>query len=199
MSEINSSARVFRTAPTDFVLALSLAQNLAVAWDRTTSLAAVARYAPEAEVILVAEKALKTAQLTGDMFKQVAASAWVVRALVERARVKEAEQIALSLLKQAEQIEHPVSKTGALTILWGATWIMPTPLRQRVLNSLLAACLVANSWRSGRTMRYVALVVANEDRPQAQRIIDSMRDNRYKRGAQQKLDAGQTEKLGKFF
>ena len=145
------------------------------------------------EVVRIADKALTSAKLAGDAYKRVAVSAWIVCALAERKKVNQAQKVVQYLLEEAKQIEHPVSKTGALVMLWAAVIILPHSIKNPVQEALLSACAVANSWKSGSIMREVALVVAKDNPLQAQRIIDSMRESVYKRQAQKKLDAGQTE------
>ncbi len=48
-------------------------------------------------------------------------------------------------------------------------------------------------------LRDITLIVAGYDREAAQRIIDEMGDNIYKRRAQRGLDAGEWEKVRSFF
>jgi len=102
-------------------------------------------------------------------------------------------------MEESKQIEHPISKGDALLLVWQAAGRLSQSIRQPLLDALLASCLVANGWKSGRTMREVALIVATEDPLQAQRIIDSMREGIYRRQAQRKLDAGQFETVRIFF
>ncbi len=199
MSAAGERAKAMKAAHNDFGKALLLAEKISDAWYRCQSLAAVARFAPEGEVIRVANKALVAAQLAGDAYKRVAAAAWPVRALAERGKVQHVHRVVLSLLEEAQHIEPPVSKISALVVLWQATWPLPVEINQPVLDTLLSACQVTNSWKAGRIMRDVALIVATQDRLQAQRIVTSMRESVYKRQAQKRLDAGQVEIDHSFF
>ena len=101
-----------------------------------------------------------------------------------------AECAILYLLEAAAFIEHPISKMVALSTLWHGAWPLPAKAKQPVLDALLAACQVTNSWKAGRMMRNVALIVATEDMPQAYRIADSMSEHIYKRHARKRLDSG---------
>ena len=193
MSAADERARAMRTATTDFAKALLQAEDISDAWYRCQSLAAVARYAPEEQIIRVATKALAAAAEAGDAYKRVAAAAWPVRALAERGKVQSAERLIPSLLEGTAQIEHPVSKMIALGFLWHATFPLPPRVKQPILDTLLSACQVTNSWKAGRMMRDVALVVASEDRPQAIRIVNSMRESIYKRHAQKGMEADEIQ------
>ena len=84
-------------------------------------------------------------------------------------------------------------------ILWQAVWTFPVAVKELVLDTLLSACQGTNSWKAGRIMRDVALIVVAEDRAQAQRIVDSMRESVYKRQAQKGIDAGKMEPVRAFF
>jgi hypothetical protein len=128
-----------------------------------------------------------------DGYKRVAVAAWPIRALAERGKFPQAKRLLAPLLEEAHRIEHPVCKMVALVWLWAGVWPLPTAIKRQVLDTLLTACLAADSWKAGRIMRDVALAVANEDKTRAQRIIDTMRDSVYKRQAQRRFDAGKFE------
>ena len=199
MSAVDERAKAMKAASTDFTKALLLAEKVSDAWYRCQSLAAVARFAPDGDVARVAVKALSAAMLGKDGYKRVAVAAWPIRALAERGKTPQAQRMIARLLEEAGRIEHPVSKIDALVLLWQATWPLPVATKQSVLDALLLACQVANSWKAGRIMRDVALVVASEDKVQAQRIVQAMRESVYKRQAQRRLDAGQIETVRFFF
>jgi len=118
---------------------------------------------------------------------------------VERDKFGHAQKIVASLLVEADLIEPAVSKISALELLWQALWPFPVAAKQLVLDTLLSACQVTNSWKAGRIMRDIVLVVAAEDRAHAQRIAHSMRESAYKRQAQRQLDAGKTDNVRSFF
>jgi hypothetical protein len=72
MNAADGRAKAFKAAPVDSDKALILAEKVSDAWYRCQSLAAVARFAPEREVIRIANKALKAATLGADTYKRVA-------------------------------------------------------------------------------------------------------------------------------
>jgi hypothetical protein len=159
----------------------------------------VARFASEDQIIRVADDALSAAKLGKDGYARVAAAAWPVRALAERDKVQHAQQILVHLLDDASQIEQPVSKAEALFLLCQAVWPLPIAVRQPVLGALVATCLAADSWKAGRIMRDVALMVASDSKEMAQEMINAMRESIYKRQAQKRLDAAQFEIARSFF
>ena len=179
--------------------ALHLAQNVSEAWYRCQSLAAVARFAPEAEVVFIVDKALDAAREAGDAYKRVAVSAWPVCALAERGKNEAAQKLLASLINEAAQIMPPVSRVCALAEVWQASGSLPPALKQPVLDALVAACRADNSWKAGRILSYSLLILASEDAEQAHRIAGSMRDGPYRRWTQKRLAAHQTETGRSFF
>jgi len=129
----------------------------------------------------------------------VAVLAWPIRALIERGKTQDAEELILLALETAETMEHRVNKMDALDLVWQASWPIEGAMRKTVLDALLAACHDANSWKSGRIMSHVALVVAANNKIHAQQIVDSMRVGIHRRRSQRKLDAGETQDVRPFF
>jgi hypothetical protein len=199
MSAADERDRAIRAAAAAPTKALLLARKVHHPSYRCQALAAVARFASEGEVVRVANEALRAAMLGKDGYARVAYAAWPVRALAERDKVQHAQQAIVGLLDEANRIDPPVSKAEALFLLCQAVWPLPMPARQTVLGALLAACRVADSWKAGRIMRDVALMVAADSREKAQGMINAMRESVYKRQAQKRLDTGQVEMVRSFF
>ena len=199
MSAADERERAIRAAATDPARALLIARKVHDPWYRCQALAAVARFASEGDVVHVADEALSAAKLGKDGYARVAAAAWPVRALVERNKVRHAQQALVRLLDDANRIEQPISKAEALFLLCQAVWPLPMAARQAVLDALLGACRTADSWKTGRIMRDVALMVASDSREKAQGVINAMRDGICKRQAQKRLDAAQFEMVRSFF
>ncbi|HEY3328643.1 MAG TPA: hypothetical protein VGK19_01365 [Capsulimonadaceae bacterium] len=193
MTAANERDRASSLAPIDNHAALLAARKVTGPWYRCQSLAAVARYCPAKEVERIADEAVKTAKRENDVYRQVAPCAWVVRALIERNRFAHAERLVGELLTQLTGDIHPVCRVDALDILFEAAWPYP-PCRRRVLVVLVDACCSTKSWRAGRLLAWVSLLVANEDRAEGQRILDRMSDTKHKRQAQRQM--GQPLKYG---
>jgi hypothetical protein len=136
-------------------------------WFRTQALAAVLRYAPEDKVSLLAKRVFDSARDCNDAYRQVAVASWPVRALIERGEVRRAEPYLLDILTRVRHITPPPSEVEALFLLWNAVWIAP-PLRQPTFALLLQTCGRANTWRAGRVMHAIVLIVAGEDRTLAE-------------------------------
>ena len=199
MSATAQREQAIQAATVDFQRAVRLAREVAEPWFRCQALASVARHAPDGEVAGLAMEAVKAARAGNDRYQQVAACAWPVRALAERNETRRATQIVAEVLPLAGEITHPVSRLEALFLFWQAAYPLAGTVRHTVLGALVAACLAASSWRAGRTMRDVALIMAAEDRRRAEQLVASMPACRYKRQAERALAAGETHSPRTFF
>jgi len=199
MSAADERAKATKLAPSDFLKALQAARQVSKPWYRCQALAAVARFAPESDIIRIADEAVDAARLGRDVYQRVAATAWPIRALAERNKIPQAQRLMAQSLDEARYDLHPVSRMAALVLLWQAAWPLPGGIKQQALTALLVTCRVADSWKAGRIMRDVALAVAFEDKKQAQEIINTMRESVYKRQAQRRFETGQIETVRFFF
>jgi hypothetical protein len=199
MSATSERERAIQAAPLDFEKALTLARKVSEPWFRCQALAWVARYAPEAKVVQLAQEAVETALLGKDAYQQVAAAAWPVRALAERGKAQKAAQLVAQLAALSAEIPHPVSRLNALFLLWQAADPLPKSVKEGVMGALVSACRAADSWQAGRTMRDLALMLASEDRSQAEQFVSSMPESSYKRQAEKRLAAGETHRPRAFF
>ena len=134
-----------------------------------------------------------------DAYQQVGASAWPVRALAERGKAQKAAQLVARLVTLSAEITPPVSRLDALFLLWQAADPRPKSVKHCVMGALVSAYRAADSWKAGLTMRDLALMLAPEDRSQAEQLVASMREGRYKRQAEKRLAAGETQLARAFF
>lgn len=166
---------------------------------RAQALAWVARYAPDAEVVRIAREALMGAAAADDPYHRVAATAWPIRALVERDFVAEAERGVATALDCAALIENPVSRVDALFLVWQGAYPLGAAMRARITTPLLAAALSADSWKPQRTLLSLIFMLPPSDRASAEQIVDCMPAGKYKRGAARRLAAGERQEPRSFF
>jgi hypothetical protein len=190
---------VIKSAQSDNEHALKLARKIDDPWYRTQALAWVARYAPIGKVEGLAKEALETAAEQADPYKVVAASAWPVRALIERERGEVAEEAIVRLLDLSERIDHPVSRLEALFLLWEAVYLLGDGMRRQVQDKLVAACRAADSWKAGDRLAWAATILAADHPEEAQELVAALREGRVKRQALRRMGAGKTEKVREFF
>ncbi len=113
---------VLKYAQSDYEYALKTARKFETPWNRAVALGWVARYAPIGKMEALAREALDAASEDEDPFGVVGASAWPVRALIERQREQVVEPFMRRLLALSDKIEHPVSRLDGLFLLWQAVY-----------------------------------------------------------------------------
>lgn len=166
---------------------------------RAQALAWVARYAPTSDVRRIVGESLAVAATAEDAYRQVAASAWPIRALVERELVREAKDAVTITLKRAISIENPVSRVDALFLVWQAGFPLGASSRARILTPLLAAALSADSWKPQRILQSIVFMLSGSEHALAEHIVDRMPAGKYKRAAGRRLAAGEREDPRPFF
>lgn len=199
MSPTQARDRVMRMAATDSEAALSLAREIADPWFRSQALAHVARYAPDDRVVQIVDEAIGSSLETDDPYRVVGAAAWAMRALIERGQGQQAAAMIPRLLKRAEGISKSVSRMDALFLLWQAVFPLEDQTCRVVLESLIAAAREARSWKAGRTLQDVSLMVASRDPIEAQRLVQGIPEGKYRLQTARLLDAGQSRLPRAFF
>jgi hypothetical protein len=179
--------------------ALELAREVQDPWFRSQTLAWVARYGPEVRLDQTLDEALRAATQATDPYQVVGASAWAVRAMVERGRMSRLGAAVGAVLHAARRIDHPVRRLDALFLVWHAAFPAGTGALQSVQEMLVQACQEARSWRAGRTMCDVALMLATDDLDAATSIVDSMRPGKHQRRATRHLGNGTRRPPRPFF
>ena len=182
-------------AKTDFKKALALARKVSESWFRCQALAEAARFAPDDEVVSTAKEAISAALTATDSYKRVAATAWPLRALIERNQEQKAVQQLPEILALAAQIENSVSRSDALFLLWQA--FFPVQDHESILGALVKSC--AGHWKADYILRQVVLILASESTEEAHKLADSMPEGKYKRQAEKRLSEGQKEQAWRFY
>ena len=184
-----------RIAKTDFLKALPLARKVSESWFRCQALAGTARYAPDEHVIKTAEEAILAAFTATDFYQKVAATAWPLRALIERKQEQKAIQWLPEILELSEHIENPISRTDALFMLWEG--VFPVPAHESILEPLVISC--TGHWKADYILRQIVIILASHDIDAAQKLAASMPESKYKRQAERRLGEGQKEEARQFY
>ena len=182
-------------AKTDFRKALLLARQVSESWFRCQALAGAARFAPDDEVASTAKEAISAALTATDSYKRVAATAWPLRALVERNQEQKAVQQLPEILELAAQIQNPVSRSDALFLLWEA--FFPIQAHEFILGALVKSC--DGHWKADYILRQVVLILASKDTEEAHKLASSMPESKYKRQAKKRLSEGQKQQAKQFY
>jgi hypothetical protein len=199
MSSTTERDKVSRIAKNDFSKALKLARKISEPWFKCQALADVARYAPEADVVAIAKEAINAAQAAEDNYQKVAATAWPIRALIERGHEEEAAHRLIEFLELSIRIENPVSHIDALFLLWEAFLPATGKSKELVLRTLDDSCIQTQHWKAWYLLRDTALIIASENRTEALRIGNLIPEGKYKRQALKRIEAGETMRAKEFF
>ena len=184
-----------RLAKIDFKKSLELARRVSESWFRCQALAGAARFAPDDRVVPTTKEAIAAALTTSEPYQRVAATAWPLRALIERGQEQAALRLLPEILAGAARIENPVSRSDALFLLWEA--FFPVAAHQSVLGLLLISC--KGHGKAERILAQVALILASQNPQEAQRIAAGMPDGRLKRQAEERLAEGRKQEAKQFF
>ena len=178
---------------------LALARQVGDPWFPCQALAWAARFSSDAESPKIAKEALAAAASDSDPYKAVGASAWPVRVAVERGLTDGIGRTLGGLLATAATIAHPVRRLDALFLLWQAVFPLGASGRRDVQDALVTACRDARSWRAGRTLRDVALMLAADDPAEAARVVGVLPERRHRRQVARRLAAGERHSPRPFF
>ena len=158
-------------------------------------MAGVARFAPKENVVPVAREALKAAFSDSDSYRQVAATAWPLRALIEREFGGVAQNQLPEILKLSREIANPVSRSDALFLLWES--VFPVQQQGVLLDELVASC--QNHFKADTLLRDTVLILASRNPQRARKLAEKMPDGKAKRQALKRLEAGEICATRAFF
>jgi hypothetical protein len=191
---------VSQCAETDPAGARQLAVRIPDAWFRCQALAWIARFAPAADVESLAREAWAAAQSAPEPYQVIGAAAWPLRALVEREREETALWLLQDVLRVAPSVHKLINRADALFLVWQAAFPLGPKGRGAVLEPLVEACLgTATAWQAGRILADVVLQLAVVDRSAAERLLERMRGDRYRKQAERRLAAGEWSAPRPFF
>jgi hypothetical protein len=176
-------------AKSDTAEALRRARSQPLPANRCQFLAWVARFAPDGEVVSIANEALAASALVDDPYWSVAIAAWALRALVERGHDKECRRALHPVLERAQRIAHPVCRMDALEILLHAVFAV-AQARGGVLHLLVPACKSASTWKAPRCLSRTAVLLARAAPSESALVLAALGDGKYKRQALREIAAG---------
>ncbi len=199
MNRVEARNLATRLSATDTESALSVAGQINDAWFGCQSLAWVARFAPEDQVIEIVKFALNKASQAKDPFNYVGAAAWAVRALIERGHLKEVDEVVVQLLHRAPDIVLYASRSEALFLLFQAVRPCPLKMWHKIFEALVEASSPIFSWRQGRNLRDALLMIAGEYPKMAEEVLNNIADEKLKRHIQRRFDAKEFVTPRQFF
>jgi hypothetical protein len=187
MVQTRERDRAINLAKSSTESAIQAARLISDPFSRCQALAWAARYAAsDTTAAKIAEEAARAAEDAPDAYESVAAAAWPVRALVERARPRDAERITGQAIKKAQQIANPVSRVDALFLLVQAGWSTAGAGWSAAVASLVAAAQAAPRQKPQAVLRDLVLMLAGADRD-FNAVIAAIAEGKYKRQTEGRL------------
>lgn len=144
--------------------ALSVARGIEAPWFKCQAMSHVARYWPDEKYGQILVEAVRTADLQSETYKQVAVSAWPIRAYVERGNTESARTLITKYAHLANSIVNMGSRSEALLLMFQAAKPSARRLWQPVFDALVGAAEPSLSWRQGRAMKLAAEMLISDDR-----------------------------------
>lgn len=199
MSATSAQDNAISLARHDPKAALARARTITDPWFRCQALAWVAWLTPDEGAFrpIIAES-LKAAQGAADPYQWVGASAWPLRALIERRDGARAVAAIRKALASVPQIENPVSRADAMFLLFQAVFPQGVQVRADTLTVLMSACGAAGT-KGQRHLRDAALMLAAVDGATARQVVTAMREGRERRQAERRIAEGEAMEPRAFF
>lgn len=186
-------------APVYFAAAEAVANEIGSPWYRCQALGWVARFAPDDQVMRLARDALRTSLTTDDPYQQAGASAWPLRALVERGHENYVEEAIPAVLAITNRVESLASRSEALFLLLQAVLPAKRGCWLPVFDALRAASQPMLHWRQGRNIRDACVMIASGDLTLAESACEEIADERVRQRTRKDLDGGARGKPRAFF
>jgi hypothetical protein len=179
--------RVINMAKSNPSAALEAALLLSDPLMRCQALASVARYAKSAaDTVNIAAEAERATTAAADPWSAAAGAAWIVRALVERDRPREADAALKRAVIAAEHLQNPLRRVDALFLLVQAGWATAGAGWQAAVLALMAAARRASSTKPQSVLRNLVLMLAG-DRRDFSAALAALPDGKAKRQAERRL------------
>jgi hypothetical protein len=155
--------RAQQLATSDTAAALAAAMRIDDPWVACQSLAWVARFAPDDQVLSIIDRAFKVGRKAEDPYQVVGSAAWPLRALVERGHTDRLGSFLPGVKSCAARTMSPASRCEALFLVYQAVFPAGRRYWLSVLSDLAGCADPTAHWRVGRAMRDAVLIAANED------------------------------------
>lgn len=186
-------------AKRDSAAAYQRAAGLDTPWNRSQALGWVARYAPEGKLIRTTNAALAAAAKDGDPYRAVGASAWPIRALVERGEEDAARRAVQRVLPIAERIDHNGSRGEALMLLFEAVIPGAREIWQPVLEALVSSQREPPHWRHARALRDALIMAGAADAAIAAGYLPRIWDETIRERVEKAIAEGESREPRAFF
>lgn len=195
---MNQRERVARLAKTDFTAAFKLTGSIVNVRERIQSLGWVARYAPVQQIPRVIAAAEKLAGKSSDLYEDVAALAWPLRALYETGNSKSIPSLLKTATRLAADVSPASSRAEATNLLIHAVLPAGLAFAEPAISSL-TKIRTDSHWRVVRNFIDVSLLVNAESRPRALAVAELIPNPNKRKSALERICNGEQRQPRDFF
>ena len=183
MNATTARDRVVDLAKQDTKRAVVAARKIPHPWYRAQALAWAARFAPTQQVTKLCGESLLACRECSETFKRTGASAWALRALIERGAIAQAEKEVLPIIAELSNVEPSASRSQAAFLPYQATFDLGTAVRERFLRELLSASEAYSHWRAQRNLIDALSMLSETDARLSTVVIQRIKDEKFRRKA----------------
>jgi hypothetical protein len=191
--------RAAELAKLDSPGALREARAIGEPWYRAQALAFVVRFAPQKEIDEISAEAFEACRSCADAYRQLAAAAWPLAALIERGAFERVRETLASLLAHETEVRPASSRSEALFLLFQACFDLDAATRADLVRKLVEAHADAKHWRSRRNLIDALAMLNGRDAEAAKRIAATVDDVRVRRRMEEILRANERMRARPFF
>ncbi len=196
---MSTREQAVRLANSDWRAAVGRARAVTDPWYRCQALAWAARFAPDEELVRIADEAIKTATAGKDAYQKVAAVAWPVRALIERGNLARAGKAVNGVLARVPEFQYADAQAEALFLLLQAALPAPHTVWKPVFEAIFNMPHPPIHWRQRRVMRDAILMVHARDPALADVARGRVKDDKTRRQVDRRLAASERVEPRSFF
>lgn len=188
-----------KLATVDTQKAYATAKRIESPLFRCQALACVARYADDNAGVGIVADAFAAADKADDAYLRISATAWPLRALIERERLEQARECLQIQLTRVSQIVPDSSRSEALFLVFQAVFPAGQEFWRPVIDQLAEVADTPPHWRTIRNLQEAILMIADEAPDLASQMADRLPAGRRRRQLESQLTAGMRRQPREFF
>lgn len=199
MSATQLRDRASKLASTDWQAALTIARKIDDPWFTCQAVAAVARFAPQGQVVPLADNAIREAERAEDPYRTAGSSAWPLRALLERGEKLRIEWHLPRMLLVVPRVRLGPSRSEALFLILSAVFPGGRALWRPVIREAMKEAPRPWHWRTRRSLAESILMISGDDEDYARECCAQLADLKHRAKVLARLDAGERLAPREFF
>ena len=186
-------------AQANWVAAVALADQIPDPWYACQAYAWCGRFAPASESSAFIRESLRRANAGKDAYQRLAATAWPLRAMIERGLAQHAAAEFDNVAPLVTQVEPRPSRAEACFLVFEAVSVGPRELAASALRWLLTALQPPRHWREHRAVRESVIASVTVELIEPGDVSGLVPDERLAANVTARLSRGDRRKPRAFF